>query len=442
MIRPNSIYTSILLLLAANLPNHIHARDDLILSLDEVIGKPPERPVGFNLKQRDTFYSITQWSEDDKMKELIDTQERGIVLTDEQQEILRERRMGVNAAGTSGVIRRIYPPVLSWVESNVKATSGKRYAFISCIPRADGPFATALILDPEIAQQKEAGTVQLNQIVRRMPIEAEAPWPEPFRGRYVTNNPIGNQLISHAVSIIIPINETLEKAEEIPMEDWKSILDHYTRDKDMDANSLFLVATKEYASLALRLAASYPFIGLMLEEPEQGIFGQALPADTSDAVTMTAIQDQYLKELEALSCKILYFRHRNNSRIPMNDMLILKPLIERKHPLFLGLTEFPFRRISQEDVEKAVPEPRFVYDTEATQKITQRMLYFIQQEGERPLMLLPEESTEPRSSNRASELLNQFDYMTKRLEDLTSEYVDNANTEVQDTIETDAGNGL
>lgn len=78
MIRLNFIYTSILLLLAANLPNHMHARNELILGLEEVIGKPPERPVGYNLKQRETFYSITQWSEDDEMKELIDTQERGI----------------------------------------------------------------------------------------------------------------------------------------------------------------------------------------------------------------------------------------------------------------------------------------------------------------------------------------------------------------------------
>ncbi|MDG2167012.1 MAG: hypothetical protein P8L44_03700 [Opitutales bacterium] len=85
------------------------------------------------------------------------------------------------------------------------------------MPKADGPFATALVLDPEITQQKIAGTEQHGQIIRRMPIEAEAPWPEPFRGRYITNNPIGNQLMSHAVSVIIPINDALENAEEISM---------------------------------------------------------------------------------------------------------------------------------------------------------------------------------------------------------------------------------
>jgi hypothetical protein len=88
VIRLISIHTCILLLLVASPPNHMHARDELILSLDEVIGKPPERPEGLSIKERDTFYSITQWAEGSEMKELIDTQERGIVLTDEQQEIV------------------------------------------------------------------------------------------------------------------------------------------------------------------------------------------------------------------------------------------------------------------------------------------------------------------------------------------------------------------
>ena len=124
----------------------------------------------------------------------------------------------------------------------------------------------------------------------------------------------------------------------------------------------------------------------------------------------------------------------------MNETLIFKPLMDMTLRFLQGLTDFPFRRISQEDIAKEVPNPLFLYDTESTKKITQTILYFIQQEGERPLLLLHEESREPRSSNRASALLNQFDYMTKRLEALTSEYVDNASTEVDNSV--DAGDGL
>lgn len=177
-----------------------------------------------------------------------------------------------------------------------------------------------------------------------------------------------------------------------------------------------------------------------MEEPEQGLFGQQLPTDSRDAVAMTTIQQRYNEVLDNVTCKVYMFRHRNNSIVSMNETLIFKPLMDRTLPFFLGLTDFPFRRISQEDIAKEVPNPRFLYDTESTKKITQTILYFIQQEGERPLLLLHEESREPRSSNRASALLNQFDYMTKRLEALTSEYVDNASTEVDNSV--DAGDGL
>ena len=99
----------------------------------------------------------------------------------------------------------------------------------------------ALVLDPEIAQQFVVGIEEYNQVVRRMPVTEDVvqgvklPREEPFRGRYITHGFLGNQLMSHAVSVIIPIRESLEKANDISTEDWKSVLDYYTDKKYLDS---------------------------------------------------------------------------------------------------------------------------------------------------------------------------------------------------------------
>ena len=333
---------------------------------------------------------------------------------------MREYRMG-GSVGSHTALRRIYPAVLSWIENRIKTASGKRYAFIKCTPKASGPFATALVLDPEISQQKEAGREEYSRVIRRMPVEAELPWEEPYRGRYITHSPIGNQLMSHAVSVIIPIVDSLEEVRELSMEDWRSVLDYYLKNKDVDPQSLFLVATKEYAGLAMQLATTFPVSGLIIEEPEAGVFGMQLPKDAADAVAVTKLQAAYETVLEQLNCNILVFRHRNNPAISMNDRLILKPLIDWQKPLYMSLIDFPLRTLSPEDLEQEVVEPRYCYDTDSSRKITQRMLYFIQQQGETPLSLLPEQSTEPRSSNRANSLISQFEQSTQRLNQLMSE---------------------
>ena len=400
---------------------YLTAREDLILSLEEVLGEPPDRSEFLENRKRDTFYSVVGSERDSEIEELIDQESRGIILTGEDQELVREYRMSGSSVGANAVLKRIYPPVLGWVESRVKVASGERYTFMKCTARADGPFPTALVLDPEIGQQKEAGMDEYHRIVRRMSVEAELPWEDSYRGRYATHSPLGNILTAHTVSVILPLNETLENANDISIEDWKSVIDFYLKDRDVEPSSFFLVATKEMADLAIMLAAAYPFTGLILEEPEQALFGETFPSDLSDAVAMTSLQNVYKEHLQPLTSDTYIFRHRLNSAIPQNDQLLLKPLIEWKRPLYLGMTDVAIRRISQEDVEKGVPEPRFLYDTAAAQKITQRILYFIQQQGNIALRILPEESTEPRSSNRASSLINQFEQANQRLNQLMSE---------------------
>ena len=405
-------------------------REDLILSLKDVLGEPPAKSSNLKIKPRETFFSVVKSADNPEMEKLIQKQQIGMFLTEDEKVLMDEYTLGGNVSGANSVMRRIYPPVLSWSETNVKTVSGNRYPFIYCTPNASGPFPTALVLDPEIAQQFAAGLEEYNQVVRRMSVEEDPPWEEPYRGRYITHSPIGNQLMCHGVSVIIPIRDSLENANEITLEDWKSILEYYSKKKQLDPQSLFLVATKEFAGLAFRLASSYPFIGFMLEEPEEGIFETRFPQDQGDAVKMMALQEIYEASLKDLECPTLIFRHKLNPALSMNDALILKPLMGWKRPLFMSLTDYPLRSLGTlDDGESQEPDPRFSYDAESTKKITQRMLYFVQQNGKSPLNLLPEESMEPRSRNNVDSILNQFDQMTKRLTDLTEQYADGGNTD-------------
>jgi hypothetical protein len=251
--------------------------------------------------------------------------------------------------------------------------------------------------------------------------EAVLPSADPYRGRYATHSPLGNVLTAHTVSVILPINESIEEAHNISIEDWKTVIDYYLKVRDVEPTSFFLVGTKEMADLALRLAAAHPFTGLILEEPEQALFGHAFPHDLTDSVSMTELQKQYGAILEPMTCKTYIFRQKLSSALSMNDQLLLKPLIDRQHPLFLGMTDVPMRRISQEDIENGLVDPRFLYDTDATKKITQRTLYFVQQAGNIPLRILPEKSMEPRTNNRATNLINFFEQAQRRFDRILSE---------------------
>ena len=399
----------------------LEARESLILSLEEVIGEPTDRSEILENRKRDSFYSIATSERNSDIEDLIDQENGGIILTENDQERIREYRMGGSGIGSNAVMRKIYPAALGWLETRVEVASGKRYPFIKCTARADGPFPTALVLDPEITQQKEAGIKDYYRVIRGIPPEALLPSADPYRGRYATHSPLGNVLTAHTVSVILPINESIEEAHDISFEDWKSVIDYYFKVRDVEPTSFFLVATKEMADLALRLAAAYPFTGLILEEPKQALFGHAFPHELTDAVAMKEIQKQYAAILEPMTCKTFIFRQKLSSALSMNDQLLLKPLIDRQRPLFLGMTDVPMRRISQEDFENGVADPRFVYDTAATKKITQRMLKFVQQEGNIPLRILPEKSMVPRTNNRATKLINFFEQAQKRQDRILSE---------------------
>ena len=60
------------------------AREDLIGSLEDVIGKPPEKSELLKNRPRKTFYSVVNSEETPEMEELIDRKQMGFGLTEEE----------------------------------------------------------------------------------------------------------------------------------------------------------------------------------------------------------------------------------------------------------------------------------------------------------------------------------------------------------------------
>ncbi|MCZ6672103.1 MAG: hypothetical protein O7C75_04110, partial [Verrucomicrobia bacterium] len=348
---------------------------------------------------------------------------------EEEQELLQEYLMGGRVTESNPLIRRIYSPLLGWVENRVKVASGGRYSFLNCYPDTQGPFPVVLVLDPEIGPQAETGMEAWARVVQTMHRLAserggEVPPSTPrdrFLGYYITRNPIGNQLISHSISVIIPIGESLENANTLSTEDWKSVLDFFLSKNYLDSKSFFLFATQEYADLAIRLATAFPFTGLILEEPESGLFATTFPADTKDSKIMEPIRKVYLQHLEKLNAPTLLFRNKKNPVIEINDDVLLKPLLDSKRPLNLILTDYPMRIVdpSENQDESArmdnQPTPRFAYDPKSVEKIVDHMLYFILQNGSSPIDLLPQGPRPPRSNKRTQRILDAANNIERKM---------------------------
>ncbi|MCB1121318.1 MAG: hypothetical protein KJT03_07200 [Verrucomicrobiae bacterium] len=394
-------------------------REPLILTLEDAIGPPPEKEeVLVNIK-RETFYTLSNAEKDPEIEELIEKERMGFFLTEEEQLLVREYRMGGRVSGGNTLMRKVYPPVLNWTESSLRLSSGKRYPFIICVPNANDLFPVALVLDPEIEDQLEAGNEEFSQVVRRMNIEAELPYDEAFRGRYITNSFLGNQLISHAVSVIIPIRDTLTDANTLTAEDWKTVLDYFLKRSNLDRESLFVLTTKEYADAAIRIGTHYPLSGLMMEEPETGLFGTVLPTNTEDSMRMASLLETYKQNLDHLTAPLLVLRNKTNTLLDVSDMLFLQPLVDWGRPLYLSMTDLPLRKLEEPDAsdpENKITTRRFAYDFRTAEKVSNRILHFIQSNGKQPLRLLPEESQEPRMRNRTASALAELERIEGRLQ--------------------------
>lgn len=391
------------------------SRESLILTLEEVIGEPPQKSETQSLKYSELFYVLSPPEPDPEMMEIIRKQRIGSTLTAAEQELLDVHYQQGGIGGSGSPLRKIAPEALSWNQVRVKVPDGPQLPFITCNPKANGPFPIAIILDPEIEAQMEAGEEEYARIIRNLPIERDLPYDDAYRGRYITNNPLGNLLLSHGVAIVIPVNDSLEKLDSISVKNWKAIVSNFTSAKQIDAQSLFLVSTKEYAEIAIKIGSAIPFSGIILEEPENGLFGLTLPSNSEDTAIMAGLLKNYTEALVDYSSPTLFLRQKQNPVLSINETLWLIPFLENNRKVRLSITDFPIRiwqTAPETGEEKKRPRnnsAQFAYFRSTFETLKNRILFFIQSEGVSPLRLLPEESPRIGSPNRAQGLINTLE---------------------------------
>ena len=259
---------------------------------------------------------------------------------------------------------------------------------------------------------------EFSQIARLIPVTSELPFDEPYRGRYITHNPIGNQLISSGVVLVIPILNSLENLNSIPLQDWKAVMDSILSHGFVDSNSVFLVSTKEFAGPAFRLANQLEWEGLLLEEPEMAILGASLPDSSHDAVAMTELINAYRPVTGSIECPVLILRNEQNPIRKINDHALLNPMIKGGKKLYLSITSRPFRTLQTigEDGERSpnFTSQQYAYDVEAVKQLEPRILHFIQRHGASPLRRLPQRSQNPWTPSRTQSLLSEIERIQQR----------------------------
>lgn len=415
------VFQLILVAVSGLLPTATLDSQNLIPSLEEVLGPPPEPEEKSTTKKANVFYALAREEPNAEIKEIIRTLKLGYDLLPEEQFLFDHYAEHHSISGKIPLIRAIAPEVLTWVEQSVKTPSGARLPFIYCTPHAAGPFPVALVLDPEIGPQMEVGEEEYAQIIRLIPAERELPFDESFRGRYITHNPIGNQLISSGVVVVIPVLNTLEHLNGLSLRDWQAVMDFIQSIRVVDAESVFLVSTKEFAGTAFRLASYYEWAGLLVEEPESGIFGASLPASTQDAVAMTELRKKYQAVTGAIDCPVLIMRSKRNPIHRINDFILIHSFVNDGRKLYLSITDRPLRTLEPVAAGEAGERPgltaphKYAYDVEATQKLGNRILHFIQQIGASPLRRLPQRSQIPRITTRVQSALNEMERIEARM---------------------------
>ena len=415
------VFQLILVAVSGLLPTATLDSQNLIPSLEDVIGPPPEPKVNSMTKKANVFYALAREEPDPEIEEIIRKLKLGYDLFPEEQFLFDQYAEHHSISGKNPLIRAIAPEVLTWVEQSIKTPSGARLPFIYCFPRAAGPFPVALVLDPEIGPQMEVGEEEYTQIERLIPAEGELPFDESFRGRYITHNPIGNQLISSGVVVVIPVLKNLEHLNGLPMRDWQAVMKFIQSIRVVDDESVFLVSTKEFAGTAFQLASHYEWAGLLVEEPESGIFGASLPASTQDAVAMTELRKKYQAVTAAIECPVLIMRNKLNPIHRINDFILIQSFLDEGRKLYLSITDRPLRTLEPVTEGEAGERPgltapqEYAYDIEATKKLGNRVLHFIQQIGASPLRRLPQRSQITRMTTRIQSALNEIERIEARM---------------------------
>lgn len=162
------------------------------------------------------------------------------------------------------VIRRFDREAVRFRSIQTRMDQGGWASAMTIVPRGSGPFPAVFILDEECRYLRFPG------------INSEGRRRDDFEGAVYAQVPLVSHLVGSGFAAAMSTPKTLSKDQGTMTDrDWIALIKLFKSRPGVDQESLFLVATHEFAELALRLAVQFRFAGVVIEAPREMMFIEA-----------------------------------------------------------------------------------------------------------------------------------------------------------------------
>lgn len=169
-----------------------------------------------------------------------------------------------NQASGFELVRSFSPEAVRFTEIQTRMSKGGRASAMTVVPRGSGPYPAVFLLDEECRHLQFPGIVPEEMRV------------DEFEGRFYARIPLVSHLVGAGFAAAVTTRETLSKESgAMTVRDWIALVQLFESKPTIDPESLFLVATQEFAELALRLAVRFRFAGVVIEAPRDMMFVEA-----------------------------------------------------------------------------------------------------------------------------------------------------------------------
>lgn len=213
---------------------------------------------------------------------------------------------------------------------------------------------------------------------------------------YAWKSPIGSQLLKRGYKLVYPHPRYMANLRDISIPDWGAYIREVAKNKDIDPESLFIVATREFADLGFKIALAADLNALVVEEPSVPINSSSVkgtwpPAEDSDpwAVLEENSRFAYHSILASINEDILLIRDRTSPFFLVNNQTLVESFLSARKNFLVNLldasprtaeiplSEFPLERFKPELTQDELAPYHFEYDNASMSKWTERMLTYL-----------------------------------------------------------------
>lgn len=255
--------------------------------------------------------------------------------------------------------------------------------------------------EQQVEASAEANQESIRQVER---IAEQRPQKKVYQAYYSWKSPLGSQLLKRGYQVVFPHPRSLAKLRGLTFEDWVYLFNELGENNSIDKESLFLMATREYADIASKIAMSTKLNAIVLEEPELPINGSKIYSvwTTSNGKSPWDVlhensKFEYLQITSLIEEKLMIVREKDSSFFEFNNETLISSLLaSRKHFVVALLEKNPrkekrvlqLERIRPPLTSKEIKSFQYEYDPVSMHKWINRALAFLYENAEtKPLML-------------------------------------------------------